>query len=298
VSATRRAAREREWHIEAGTSLAEALDARGVEPAAITEGRVFVDGRRVSDPGARLLAGARLRVGSARDAAPIVVLAREGGLVAVEKPAPIATEPDRAGARGALTTQLAELLGVDAREVHAASRLDVGVSGVVLCAVGREARALMHDRRAASAIERRYVGLAGAAPTPSRGLWSGAVDTPRGKLAAETRYACFATTARGALLGLEPITGRFRQLRAHAAQAGAALYGDVRSGAPRSLTAPDGARVALSRIALHAARVSLVLPDGTRFEALSPPAELAELWAVLGGAPNLVHEAARAPLDG
>ncbi len=287
-------------------TLKELFAASAADTAlALADGRVFVDGRRASDENVLLEPGARVELYAARaPAAALRLLGRVGGLVAVDKPVGMATEPDHAGIGSSVVALAADLLHVDRRSIHALSRLDVGVSGVVLLALDEVAQKLVITLREQGRLRRRYVAIAAGRPSPASGAWAGAIGRARGARravggsdarAAETRYVVVATRSDQSLLALEPITGRTHQLRVHAANAGAPLLGDRTYGGPRRLTQPDGSVRALDRIALHAAWVELPLDGGVRLEAELPPA-LSELWTALGGAPaDLEHALADSP---
>jgi 23S rRNA-/tRNA-specific pseudouridylate synthase len=260
---------------------------------ALADGRVFVDGKRTLEPALSLAAGARVEVYSARETIhqELGVLGRWGGLAALVKPPGLATEPDHSGIANTVVARAAELFAVERERVHACSRLDVGVSGVVLIALDAEARRAVAAWREQGKLQRRYVALAARAPSPARGIWRQPIGKARGSRRgvggsearpAETRYAAVASTPRGALLGLEPVTGRTHQLRVHASHARSPLYGDPTYGGPRTVVHADGSVEALGRVALHAAWVRLPLDGGVRVEAPIPP-ELESLWKSLGG---------------
>jgi 23S rRNA-/tRNA-specific pseudouridylate synthase len=255
--------------------LAELADELG-DPSAIREGRVFVDGRRETDPACRLSASQTVDVYAARPSdEPARVLAEHAGLLVAYKPAAMATEPDRQGAAGSLVHEIGRQLAVDPKSLHAVSRLDVGVSGaVVLKRAGAPPPAQ---------LERRYVAIAPRAPEPERGSWSSSVRARGRERTAFTRYRTVARATSGAaLLALEPETGRTHQLRVHASRAGVALLGDRAHGGNARHVGPDGSVRAIERIALHAIRVR-----APGLEVVAPPPEpLVELWRVLGGAPD------------
>lgn len=283
---------------EAGEHLAQFLDPLVPEVSRlIGEGRVFVDGVRARAGGLALAAGAVITVSRPRvSTGRVEVLGRRGGLVAVAKPAGVPTEPDHRGGVGSVRRLAAAALGVRERDLHAATRLDAPVSGVVLLALGAAARRDLERWRAEGRLVRRYLGLAATAPRPPAGAW----DEPIGRRFAPrvatrlalTRFATVTVAARGvapgqpgaALLALAPATGRTHQLRIHAAAAGSALLGDVEHGGPRRLVLDDGSIVPLDRVALHAARLTLALPDAPAWEITARiPAPLRTWWARLGG---------------
>jgi 23S rRNA pseudouridine1911/1915/1917 synthase len=280
---------------------------------ALAEGRVFVDGRRANDPALEVTAGSAIEVHASRRQAPgVAILAEHAGLVFVSKPCGVATEPDHAGIPASVVGRVAELLDLPHGALHAVSRLDVGVSGVVTLARDEPGRRLAADLRATGSFRRRYIALAPRAPEPASGTWNWALsrsvrDTRRGQArhgdadhdrAAQTHYATMAETAaayvpgraparvevRPALLAFSPVTGRTHQLRLHAARAGTPLLGDAAHGGARRLLLSDGSVRSLERVFLHAAWVEFAV-HGERFHVESPiSADLVTLWETLGGA--------------
>jgi 23S rRNA pseudouridine1911/1915/1917 synthase len=276
---------------------------------AAASGRAFINGRRAG-PLEPVQPGDEVVVYAARSEGPpggVTLLARARGIIIASKPAALPTTPDRRGERS-LLGEVARLLHeqdgrrIDARDVHAASRLDVGVSGAVLCAVGEPAQRHVAAARAMGQIHRVYAGIAGGA-IEGEGTW----DTPIGRASgksgralplaggrdaepAATRYRAIAW-ARGAraagrttLLRFEPITGRMHQIRVHAAAAGAPLLGDREHGGPRTLVDPRGSVAPIQRIALHALSVDLPGEDGKLLHAAAPlPDDLRALWKALDG---------------
>ncbi len=121
-----------------GSDVGDVLALAGADPAAVAEGRVFVGRRRVRRPDEAVGEGDVVEIASCpgRPLEGVSVLAHEGDVVAVDKPAGIPTIADHGGAAHALLTLVARALAVDPGSVHPTSRLDRDVSGVVLsCAV-------------------------------------------------------------------------------------------------------------------------------------------------------------------
>lgn len=290
------------------TSLAElCASLGGATTGALEAGRLFVD--RVRATSDRTVdAGSVVEVYAAREVAEqVTVLLERAGLVFVAKPAGIPTEPDRAGSAESVVARVAASLGVPATELHALSRLDAGVTGVVTLARTPAGRALVDAARKAGRFRRRYLALASAAPDPRDGTWSGAIargqrgrrkvleGEPGEALAATTRFATVAEAApalfdgrdptprRAALLALTPVTGRTHQLRAHAGSARAPLLGDPSYGGPRRARLDDGRVHPLSRVLLHAAWVELDI-HGERVRIAAPvPPDFVSTWEALGG---------------
>jgi 23S rRNA pseudouridine1911/1915/1917 synthase len=275
-------------------TVGELLDTLGEEGTrALDDGRVFVGRRRARDRSERVSAGEAVTIRASREpAAGARVLAERDGIVAAYKPATMATIPDQRGARGSLLAFAEDATGA---RLHATSRLDVGVSGVVVFAATDDARRRLADAREQGRYLRHYVAIACRAPDPPKGLWDapiGRASDPRKRVArgrdaasAETAYAVVALApSGGALLAVEPKTGRTHQIRVHASDAGAPLLGDVTYGGPARLTSPTGAVTALGRIALHAAWVEVPDRRGAlvRIDA-EVPGDLRAIWRATGG---------------
>ncbi len=285
----------------AGATIAEVLAHAPFQArAAASEGRAFLGGRRVA-PTDLATPGETLMIYEARDADEnaVRILAHVDGLIIADKPASLPTTPDRRGERS-LIGEVARLL--DVRTVHAASRLDVGVSGAVLCAIDDTAQRHITEVREAGQLHRIYAGIAGAL-LEGEGSW----DAPIGRAPsgsgrsrpivggrdAEPASTRFRSVARGrgatpkttsTLVRFEPVTGRMHQIRVHAAFAGAPLIGDREHGGARTLVDARGSVHALHRIALHAIAVELPGERGKRIRAVSPvPYELRAIWKTLDG---------------
>ncbi len=223
----------------------------------------------------------------------IPVLYRDEDFLVVDKPAGISTtSPD---GRDCLVERV-QTIDPRAPKLHATSRLDAEVTGVVTFA--RTSRGVEHclEMRREGRYRRLYLALASVAPDPSRGEWDGSIGVdPRdkrkrrvtdasGSQHAKTVYALAAPAAVGALLALYPHTGRTHQLRVHCAAAGLPLFGDVPYGGPKRSSLPDGRVVSFTRVMLHCARVSLPLPSGERVVFASPiPSDFRAAFSALGG---------------
>jgi len=247
-----------------------------VDPIAIDEGRVFI-GKKRAKRGDVVRDASEVRVRDKRDIeAPVVFLHRAKDLVAVDKPAGIATVPDTRDAHNSLVHRVARALSMRADSIHVTSRLDRGVSGVVVFALTDEARDSLQNARTSGLYFRRYVAIASRAPSPPEGEWTAPID---GK-PSRSRYRVVASTPRGALLHVEPITGRTHQIRIHASGVEAPLLGDTKYGGTRTLVLPSGKVLPLERIALHCAHVRV---EGL-VDARAPiPIVLRDWWTALGG---------------
>ncbi len=304
-------AREKLWVVRAGDgeTVAAIVRRAGDDPAhAVAEGRVFVGKRRITDPSAKVAVGDAVRIGAPAEAtrssargAVRWVRWEKSGLVFAAKEAGLPTVPDHGGASHSLVAQVARELACEPGALHVTSRLDREVSGVVLFARDEAAAERLRRAREEGTYTRRYVAIAACArPLPDAGAWDGAIGAGKdarhravGGDDAKPSRTRFRMIARApgegvayALLALEPETGRTHQIRVHASHAGAPLLGDRDYGGATRFTTPAGRVVALGRIALHCARVTV--PDtgpGERLVAEAEvPDELLQLWSSLGGA--------------
>lgn len=282
----------RRWIVEANAdgSIDAIVLRAGGDALAITEGRVFI-GRVRAKGGEVVTAGTEVTLHDARDAlAGVRILHREDDFVAVDKPAGIPTIADHGGQAHALVALVAKTLDVPDSTVHPTSRLDRGVSGVVLLALTPAGRERLAAVRAQGKYARRYVAIAAGVPSPDVGSWTEAIGRakdPRKRVVggreatdAETRYRVVARTERATLLALDPITGRTHQLRVHASHAGAPLLGDRDYGGPTRWTLKSGKSVAFDRIALHCARVMV---EGVEAIAAEIPETLRAWWGAAEG---------------
>jgi len=244
------------------------------------------------------------------------ILHRDADLLVLFKPSGLpTTSPD---GRGCLT-EIAAQLDPSAPRLHASSRLDAEVTGLVTFARTTRAIEGLLAARKAGQYERYYLGLATGPLSPAAGELNWPIDrdprdlrkritldrlpTPppqgKGKRAkdqaqdARTRYRVLDAQPTAALLLLSPLTGRTHQLRVHVARAGAPLLGDKHYGGPVKITLPNGRVVRAGRVMLHCARVRLPAFDGkTKLTLDAPiPDDLRAVWQNLGGPPTSLENA-------
>jgi len=257
--------------------------------APVVRCRIFLNGRPASPPDA-IEPGDRVDVYPLREGRTdaLEVLGQRDGVVLASKPAGLASETTRQG-EDSVVSELIRRLG--GGHVHASTRLDAQVSGVIACCLGRDASRRFEEWRAQGQVKRTYLAVALGRELPDDGAWSAPLGRGRDRVGRElarvggrdavpalTRFRVIAR-ARATLLELCPATGRMHQLRAHAAHAGAPLLGDRLYGGATSVASADGRVLAVERIALHCARIEL-----PTLEASAPiPEELTDLWLALGG---------------
>jgi len=282
-----------------GRTVGEVLSRAGADGDAVSSGRVFVGPRRVRRTDEEVRPGDVVEVAGppANEERTATLLRNAGDLVAADKPAGIPTIPDHAGSAHALLHAVARALGVEASCLHATSRLDRDVSGVVIFTLTKGAAERLARARAEGVYERRYVAISARAPEIGGGTWDvpiGRAPDPRLRMAkgrdpvdARTRYQVVARAPRGeAMLAVAPVTGRTHQIRVHSSFAGAPILGDRAYGGPPRVTLATGRVLEPGRIALHAARVVVPGEDGSPMLVTSPiPTELQSLWSALGGDP-------------
>ncbi|ADL00859.1 RluA family pseudouridine synthase [Brevundimonas subvibrioides] len=199
------------------------------------------------------------------------VIHEDASVIAFAKPAGLSSQGGRIQAH-----TLDDLLWAFARSngkrpelVH---RLDRDTSGVILAAKTKPAASFLGKAIQAHRLTKTYLALVSAAPEPPQGdinvplvrqeigresyMRVAAFDT-KGAQGSRSRYRTLASSDDGALVELQPFTGRMHQLRVHMAHIGRPLIGDVRYGG--ALTA--GGRAA-PRLMLHAVSLTFPHPEG------------------------------------
>ena len=220
------------------------------------------------------------------------VIHEDEAVIAFNKPAGLSSQGGRIQAH-----TLDDLLWAFARSngkrpdlVH---RLDRDTSGVILAAKTKPAAGFLGKAIQARRFKKTYLALVSAAPEPRAGTidrpllrqeigresYMRAVDagTP-GAQAALSRYRTLASSEDGALVELDPATGRMHQLRVHMAAIGRPLAGDARYGGALTF-----AGRAAPRLMLHAAKLVFPHPEGGyRTVEAPPPGDFEALKAAAG----------------
>ncbi len=276
-----------------GNTIEDVVKRAGGDVRAIDDGRVFI-GRRRAKPNDPVSAGDEIRIAEKRDvSAEVAILFRDRGILAVDKPAGIPTIPDEHDASGSLLHRAARIAGLLPDALHATSRLDRNVSGVVVFATSDAARELLQNARISGRYSRQYVAITTNAPAPAEGEWNariGRARDPKKRMVngrdatqASTKYRVVSVAGAHALVIAEPITGRTHQIRVHASNAGAPIVGDRDYGGARTIALVSGKVISFERIALHCRRVRVTTRDASIDVTAPIPAELRALWRELDG---------------
>jgi 23S rRNA pseudouridine1911/1915/1917 synthase len=257
---------------------------------AIAEGLVWVNGAPVrvlsrplhtGDVVDAIAAGEPLAPPAALPAT-LPILHEDGWLVAIDKPAGLASQPRREPAPGELAA--CELLALqlalrDGTRQNLAlfHRLDRITSGVMVFPRHHQASAALAATWRAGRAEKRYLAVVCGDPgdrpvvveraLARDRLSPGRVRADRRGDPATTRVARLAQVGALALVEARPLTGRMHQVRVHLAELGGPVAGDTLYGGGHDVVRP----------LLHAWRLALPHPrDGHRLELLAPlPADMA-----------------------
>tara|TARA_B100001750_G_scaffold20377_1_gene13831 strand:+ start:2708 stop:3418 length:711 start_codon:yes stop_codon:yes gene_type:complete len=229
----------------------------------------------------------------------VTVVHRDAHLLVLSKPPRL---PTTHPSGGDCLVRRATALDPDAPHLHASSRLDAEVTGMVTFARTKRANEALRRARREGRYGRLYLALAIAPDAPTLAdAWTEAIAMdpadPRRRRAvppgtadakaSRTHPALRAHVGPLALLALRPQTGRTHQLRVHAAAHGLPLFGDVHYGGEKRLVLPDGRVLTARRTLLHCAALTLPRVEGTGelHLRLPPPPDFARPWTTVGGDP-------------
>ncbi|HEB52475.1 MAG TPA: RluA family pseudouridine synthase [bacterium] len=168
--------------------------------------------------------------------ATIPLLHRDDHLLVVDKPAGVLVVP--ADGRGGAT--LVDLVSRQVgRRVSAVHRLDEQTSGCILLACDEQTRAALEGLFRVHAVERDYLALTTAVPSPDSGCVESRLEAGadgivrvgrRGGRRAGTHDETLERRGRGALVRCRLETGRRNQIRVHLAALGCPVAGDRKYG--------------------------------------------------------------------
>jgi 23S rRNA pseudouridine1911/1915/1917 synthase len=244
----------------------------------IDAGSVAVDGAPATDPASRPGAGATLlvRFDPGRRYRPAHRAKRETqwyrlvmddpAFLVVDKPAGVLTVPAGEPDGGSLVERLLleEKPSGRTRALWVVHRIDKHVSGLVVFARSAAALENLRLQFAARSVVRQYVAICEGSPGAEAGeLISYLRENPKSlKMMpsragagdrAVLRYRVLERFKRATLVEVRLETGRRNQIRVQFAQVGCPLLGDVAYGTASPL---------LPRVALHAARLEFLHPEG------------------------------------
>jgi RluA family pseudouridine synthase len=226
----------------------------------------------------------------------IPILHTDDRIVAVNKPAGVTVVPaPDVPAEGCLRAHVERHIDARLWVVH---RLDRDTSGVVVFARSADAHRdlclAFEDRR----VQKTYLALTAGVPDPREGRVEiplhaarrgktrpARPDEPGGQAAATgyiVRTHWELDGGRVALVEAHPETGRHHQIRVHLRAIGCPILFDGTYGRGIDMGTLDGAPC--PRMALHASRIVVPQPDGTRLAIDAPlPADLTALLTWLDG---------------
>jgi len=258
-------------------------------------GGVHIDGRRVRRCSLPMVSGQRVELYvdglslKPFQLEPARVLYRDRYLLALDKPAGIATQPTPARYQGTLYAALQQFLaaagGVNLGMVQ---RLDRDTSGVIIFSIHPKANQGLTAAFREHRVIKRYQALVAGQPQNDGGeicshlarrrATNRMVSVERGGKPALTRYRVVTRFAAAALVEVEIPTGRTHQIRIHFAEAGHPLLGDTAYGGPASCGG-----LAFPRQMLHASELLLDHPvSGDKLTLSAPvPADFAAVMQAL-----------------
>jgi tRNA pseudouridine65 synthase len=206
-------------------------------------------------------------------AGPVPILHRDDRVVVVDKPAGVIVHRGWADDDDPLLQRVRDQVGTWVYPIH---RLDRAASGCVVFALDPEAAGILGTAWTGDTVEKRYLAITRGHP-PEHIVLDHPIPRAPGeeRVPATTEIRRLDTFGRYALAEARPITGRLHQIRRHLKHLSCPIIGDVRYGKGehnRIFRTQHG----LFRLALHAAAISFVHPDGTPIAVTAPlPADMA-----------------------
>jgi len=282
--------------VDQGLAVLASLPRRRVR-ALIAEGRMWLNGRATRVLSRHLHLADVLDVVPAGESfppaaplpPPLTILHEDRWVVAVDKPAGVATQPPRERLAGELTAHERVLLQLAMRdgrrlEVILFHRLDRITTGVLVFARHHEAARGLAAVWGTAAVHKRYLAVVAGDPGDGTRTLTGAIAhdplvpgryrVARGGKPATTRVRRMARLGALSLVEATPATGRSHQVRVHLAEAGCPVAGDGLYGGGAGVPRP----------LLHAWRLSFPHPrERAVVRVIAPlPADMAAFLASLG----------------
>lgn len=219
----------------------------------------------------------------------LAVIWRDPYLLAIDKPAGIETQPTPARYKGTLYAALLDYLHDPFRPqckptIGMVQRLDRETSGLMVFSVHQRAHRGLTEAFTGRQVRKLYLAVVAGRVSSGEGEFRSLLarsragnkvkSVDRGGKEAVTRYRLLELFADACLVEVEILTGRSHQIRAHFAEAGHPLLGDVRYGGPRDVLGEP-----VPRQMLHSWRLSLPHPvNGATLELEAPlPADMQSL---------------------
>ncbi len=212
--------------------------------------------------------------------ADVPLLHQDAALIAADKPSGLATAAERSVRQPDLLTLLKRSRPDD--HVKLVHRIDKHASGVVIFALGKEAKTALTAEFAARRVKKDYLALVSGhvddevqmidAPlSPRMGRVQKMVVTPGHGKPSVTLVRALLRFRGYTLVHARPLTGRTHQIRAHLRHLGHSLVGDTVYGGEEQLLLSklkhgyrpargESERPLLSRLALHACQITLTSP--------------------------------------
>ncbi|MBL0132766.1 MAG: RluA family pseudouridine synthase [Chitinophagaceae bacterium] len=216
------------------------------------------------------------------------ILFENDDFIALNKPAGLLSIPDREGKEVSLKTMLQEKYG----QIFTVHRLDRGTSGVIIFAKNEESHRYFSVAFEDRSVEKFYTGIVQGVPTEKKkSIEAGIMENPakRGQMiihskgkASHTDYEVVEDLGKFALVNFQIHTGRTHQIRVHMQNEGHPILCDELYGDPKPILLStfkknfklskkeDEERPLLNRMALHAAKLILPLPDGKKLTLEAP----------------------------
>lgn len=245
------------------------LAARGSDHQGVLSGSAATAGEAATDVGA----------------APLTILYRDAHLVAVDKPAGVASHRGWAADGVPALQRVRDAVGQPVYPVH---RLDRATSGVLLFAlrseVARDMQAQFAGQGDGEPVDKRYLALCRGNDAGLRRVDHAlARDEASEKRPALTEFSLLGSFERYGLYEARPRQGRTHQIRRHLKHASHPIVGDVRYGKGEH-NRIFRKRFGFHRLALHCHGLGFEHPRGGGRVCIraAPTGELWDLLAVLG----------------
>ncbi|AJF08021.1 hypothetical protein GSUB_11445 [Geoalkalibacter subterraneus] len=236
---------------------------------ALDGGRIFVEGQVARRAGQILHGGERIEgtllLSEPLPSPQVSWVFRDADLLAVAKPAGLASHPAHPGQDSALGQVCALLDGSGASPVLL-HRLDRDTSGLLLFALHEESNQSLYRQFFERRVEKSYLALVEGRPPASfsadgclKSGVCGRTVVDSGGQDAHTDFATLAYGSGAALVEARPRTGRTHQIRVHLAAQGFPLLGDALYGGALFFKTVRS-HLAIPRHLLHAYRLRFQHP--------------------------------------